>query len=537
MSEKRYTLIIADDEDAIRGGMCNYINWDRMGFRVEADFEDGESTIAYLQEHTVNVVLTDIQMAGASGLDVAEYVYKNCPDTKVVILSGYKEFEYAKRAIAYNVVDYITKPLHVDELEKIFAQIHKTLEASSQERERMRSREQEFNELLPELQEQFWTSVLLGVYHKGDGFTGKRELLGLNFSTGTPCGVVKAEFTMDQEVAQQYFLEKEHRYNLWNNVFSGENEGITVHPVYLKQDDLRLVVTTQKAIDLQDFRERLGHELQLKRSIVQQLLGLEIRFTIEQTFGNMSDMASHYSNAYLQAPAYSGSNESADKQPIDYDRLQQKYTLIMNTIDAGDFEQLDYLAGNIFYEFRDRPLLEIKNVLLDMFAMIQQKFMKMDTALWKSMKEQISYQEMMRATDRESLKKICLSQLHEITNLMSSHQNDASRNIVEQIKAYLDAHYHEEISLDMLAERYYLNASYLSRLFKQSTGSTLTDYLASQRIEESKKLLLSGKYKVYEVSQKVGYRNDKYFFRVFRSYTGMSPSEFLRSSIHESVTS
>ena len=98
---------------------------------------------------------------------------------------------------------------------------------------------------------------------------------------------------------------------------------------------------------------------------------------------------------------------------------------------------------------------------------------------------------------------------------------------------YLKSHYQEDISLDLLADRYYLNPSYLSRMFKQCLGTGLTDYLIELRMENAKKLLLTGKYKVYEISQKVGYKSDKYFFRVFKSYTGQSPLEFCRSNVEE----
>ena len=106
----KYSLLIADDDDAIRNGMSNYIDWDSMGFYVAASFEDGKEMIEYLEKNHVDVVLTDIQMSENSGLDVARYIFEHHLNTKVIILSGYKEFEYARQAIAYNVEDYVVDP-------------------------------------------------------------------------------------------------------------------------------------------------------------------------------------------------------------------------------------------------------------------------------------------------------------------------------------------------------------------------------------------------------------------------------------------
>lgn len=111
-----YQLVIVDDEYTIRTGMCNYIDWEAMGFSVAADFEDGKETIAYLEDHHTDVVLTDIEMAEVSGLELARYIKERQLPCKVIILSGYREFEYARKAIEYGVEHYILKPIRMDEL-------------------------------------------------------------------------------------------------------------------------------------------------------------------------------------------------------------------------------------------------------------------------------------------------------------------------------------------------------------------------------------------------------------------------------------
>ncbi len=527
MEKKLYSLVIVDDESVIRKGMCNYIDWANMGFQVTADFEDGKETIEYLQQNPTDVVLTDIEMAEVSGLAVAEYVFENNLPTKVVILSGYKEFEYAKRAIQYNVVDYILKPIHMDELEKIFKKIYGLFQEEEQKQQGDRLKKQDFEEILPELQEQFWMSILLGGLRSKDNIIEKRELLSLQFSTRTPCAVVNVKLQMDQDMTQKYFLQKNNRYNLLNNIFAGENQGLNYHPVYLSAEQLKVVVTTRQEMEQQQFEQRLQDQLSSKTEEVKTLLSLTMQTQTEKCFSNITELTDYYYS--MQIHMQKNEKEEYTLNPEDYERLMQKYQLMMDTINAGDFEALDRLMGNIMFELRSLPLNEVKALLIDMFSMLMQKFLKMSPELWREVKEAVDYSQVLNTESRGELKNICSELLKKTVEIVGRKQSVVSRNIIDRVSDYMKQHYSEDISLDMLAERYYVNSSYLCRLFKQCTGTCLTDYLIELRMEKAKELLLTGKYKVYEVSQKVGYKSDKYFFRVFKQYTGQSPSEFCRS--------
>ena len=96
-----YKLIVVDDEKVIRNGICNYIDWEGMGFNVVASFEDGKEAIEYIENNCIDVVLTDIEMAEVSGLELAKYIQEKQSRIKAVIISGYKEFEYARKAVEY----------------------------------------------------------------------------------------------------------------------------------------------------------------------------------------------------------------------------------------------------------------------------------------------------------------------------------------------------------------------------------------------------------------------------------------------------
>ena len=119
-----YKAIVVDDEQIIRNGISSFINSSDTGFEVTAVFKDGDEAISFLDTHSIELVISDIKMVHVSGIELAQYIYENMPHTKVILLSGYTEFEYAKAAIRYNVKEYITKPTDFGELKNILVKLH-----------------------------------------------------------------------------------------------------------------------------------------------------------------------------------------------------------------------------------------------------------------------------------------------------------------------------------------------------------------------------------------------------------------------------
>lgn len=522
-----YRLIVVDDEQAIRRGMCNYIDWNAMGFQVEADFEDGKETIEYLKDHLVDVVMTDIEMAEVSGLELARYIWENKLPVKVVILSGYREFEYARKAIKYNVENYLLKPIRMDELQEVFGKMKKQLDETKLEKEKQNDREREFREILPELQEQFWVSLLVGGLRHKEKIIQKKELLYLNFDMDTPCAIVNVAMEIGSDMSQMYFQQRDNRYNLLNNIFGTDDQRLSYHPVYLTSDILKVIVTTNETVSLENFREQLTCQLQKKKSEVSMLLTLEMEASVEEVFPSVTDLAEYKYSLQMHVKEKDGGKICLIQE--DYDRLQQKYHLLMQTIDDGDFDGLEGLVENLFFEFRNFPLEELKEFLVDMFSMLSRKFMKMSMELWQEVKGYMDYRQIMASEDKKKAKQLCLEMLQKINQIMKCHQNQVTKSVVDRAVQYMKEHYNEELSLEMLADQYYLNATYFSRIFRQYTGETFTDYLLELRMTKAQELLLLGKYKIYEVSQMVGYKSDKYFFRAFKQYTKLSPTEYCRS--------
>ena len=123
-----YKLVIADDEQKIRTLLSKIINWNDLGFELVALCSDGDEVIEYIKKNPVDCVLCDIRMKNKTGIDVAEFIYNHSPRIKVILLSGYQDFEYSSVAFRYNVENYLLKPAKIPDLKSSFIKIKENLD-------------------------------------------------------------------------------------------------------------------------------------------------------------------------------------------------------------------------------------------------------------------------------------------------------------------------------------------------------------------------------------------------------------------------
>jgi two-component system, response regulator YesN len=131
MSEHLYSLIIIDDEPSIREGLASYVNWENLGFNVIGTFSDGRRAIDFMENHRVEAVLTDIKMPNINGLSLCEHIVNNKSHIEVILMSGYKDFEYARKAIHFQVREYLLKPIDIKTLESAFSCLYTDLQKHS----------------------------------------------------------------------------------------------------------------------------------------------------------------------------------------------------------------------------------------------------------------------------------------------------------------------------------------------------------------------------------------------------------------------
>ncbi|MDF2923157.1 MAG: hypothetical protein K0R57_2071 [Paenibacillaceae bacterium] len=414
-----YRLIIVDDEEEIRDGLSELVDWTTLGFVVAAKLQDGADAIRYLQEHEVDVILTDIKMAFSSGLDLAKYVHERSLAAKVVILSGFQEFALAREAISYNVSHYLLKPTDLDEVAQVFRAIRGELDEDGQKRELILRQNQHVKTLRPLLMEQFFFNLLLGSGWNRDiqELEARLKQLGLgDQACSRRCCMMSAEWFMKEQEPGQSRLEDRQSISM---TITKEREEVHYTCVHVSARQFLIIgnpLLAMSADTLQKKAEQLF--LHIQHSLGS-LLGVSIRLEQLQLYSSMMEMIDQYHRS--AAPL-----ESKDNKEL----------------------------------------------------------------------------------------------------LAPEESPEAERMIIRKAKQFIAEHFEMELALVDVARHVGLNPVYFSRLFKQETGQTYSDYCIDMRIKKAMDYLQDPKYKVYEIGFLVGYKNIKYFHKLFKRQTGLTPSEY-----------
>ena len=210
-----YRIIIADDEPMIRAGLYYRNDWEAMGFEVAALLEDGSDVLEYLKKERVDVLLTDICMYQVSGLQAAAMIREKYPWMKVVLLSGYKEFEYAREAMRLHVYEYLLKPIDYDNLRSVFEKIKRELDEANHEEQLLRSFGEEEYEKVLELTKAVAGSVVGEGEETWLAYARLKPMMRSATATA-PSATPAMSGGMSESFLKRPVMEPKARFDAWN---------------------------------------------------------------------------------------------------------------------------------------------------------------------------------------------------------------------------------------------------------------------------------------------------------------------------------
>ncbi len=510
-----YKLIVIDDEEQIRKGLCRYIANAGLGFEVVAELEDGIHAIEYLTENEVDTVLTDIKMACVSGIELAKWIYDNRPNIKVVIISGYQEFDYAKKAMEYNVEHYILKPTKLDEVDAVFKKIKEKLDKEKDYIKSKSDEQERYKELLPILREQFFCDLYMGIIVNKSDIKKKLNIAGLSINAElNPCCIINIKINNYEDfIENKWQYGKEQLGVALRNFILEESSDIQYYYIFGTYDRMKIIAVSLKDISTDSLKIIVNFHLQEVIKSIKSVFDLDIEMGIENIFNSLLDVT-HFRIPYSQKNDLQNNNT-----------FFERCKLIISNISLGNYQETINVFDQLIDESSFMPISLIQERTRTVFITISDGFNKMGIDIYKLMDADVDVSIIFSMHKIDVIKNWGHDILNNLVKYFSVNIQSSSDIIINKAKEFIDNNYNKDICLDDVANHVFLTPVYFSRFFKCETKESFTDYLIKVRMKHAIKLL-SKNTKIYEVSEKVGYKSSKYFIRLFKKYTGYTPKEY-----------
>lgn len=521
-----YSLVIAEDERIARERLHHMIKWEELGFQVKAAFADGQEVLDYLKYNSADVILTDIKMTHISGLDVANYVSSHNLPIQVVLLSGYEEFEYAKRALEYRVCDYLSKPISIPKLKETFSRIAEQLDRKNEQSQQREQQLQHYNQLVNYEKQQFVTDVYYGAVT--DPRKIEERLRLLQDSAGASCYLLQLSLINNTEyaaIAESYGLD-ELQNQLLRVIKTACNQ-YEFYPISWDSPDTETGLTLLGVLwQLSAQADEQPHKIitptpQGISSAIEEYLSVNAKVTTFQELGSPTELAHCYERI--------GENTSGETlvQNLEYlQLLREQNMLLASYLREGDRAKGGELCRALLHNllrggitFAQRQCFYTVTKLIDS---ISARSISRQNSLYL----QYATPDVYNLVQPEALCRWLEDRVSSLFDYESTQTGGKADKSIDKIMAYIQAHFAEDISLNIVADAVYLHPAYISRLIKERTGKTFSALITDLRIEKAIALLENSHLHVYEIAEQSGFSNLKYFYKVFRELTGKSPSDY-----------
>jgi len=529
-------VLIVDDEQHVREAIEMLADWERHGITEIYQAADGEEAVRLIEEKDPQIVMTDMRMPNKNGLELLTWLHTSRPDIKVLVISGYDDFEYVRHTIRSGGSDYILKPVEAGSLNEALGKAADAWRLEEEKRNQIMSQNIEMNQMTPLYLDRLLSDLVNG-YGSRESIVAQLQNRMALPPAGDPCHIVViSDVQFDKELLSKF---RNRRHLLSFTLINICNELLRDQGVAFRHIDKPgeiIMLYWNPRLPVNDMLERINDGLFaiLRRrahfgcaaaafpadlpkaylNAVQALWSRNLltgksrihKERVPESEGSRTPRLASYEETFKLA-ALSGSRErieaAADewiKDVRDMDRVSPEQLLRINS--EWDWMQQHWTENEVKSVQEPVEDAEISQDLPSPLPLNEDGML-----CWERWREQICGR--LNAASR------VLTQIHSKDN-----------HIIHDIARYLENSYHEEISLQQIAGRFFLSREYISRKFKQEFGVTLSDFLGRIRIDKAKTLLLNPQLRIAQIAEMVGYQDEKYFSKVFKKMEGATPNEY-----------
>ena len=541
-------IFLAEDEVVVRETIKRMIPWEELGFELVGEAADGEMALPLLIRQQPDLLITDIKMPFMDGLTLARLAKKEIPGLKVVILSGYDDFNYAKQAIGIGVEDYLLKPITKNALIERLSEIRSRYEHEKTQKEYYEKFQREMQAYEKNSSRDFFEALVDGSMDMMEVYK-RAEKLGLDI-VAEAYNVLIFTMNCDEDFSGQrdeYSSWEAESLELLENFFAGHSSAmlfrsnIFSYGVLLKGQRETIEENTRACVD------------EIRKILSRQDGRREWFLAVGQSVERLSQIQKSYhtaSRAFSQRYLYDenilyydemetmehpgGQAETEDNaylQKVDVNALNP--AILQKFLSNGLQEEAENFVKDYFYAIGQEPMESlvfrnyvILNVRFSVISFI--KGLGCDTNEMESADtEEVLAESGKNMESAIAYAKKMISQAIEIRDQNSGNKN---RSILKTAVDFIDSHYmDEEISLNTVANVANVSSNHFSALFSQNMGQTFIEYLTSLRMNKAKELLRCTGMRSSEIAGEIGYKDAHYFSYLFKKTQGMTPSDYRKA--------
>lgn len=523
-----YEVMIVDDDYSFRKGMPLLVDWEQYGFLIKDQAENGiEASVKAVKNH-FDVIISDIRMPGLDGIGLIKELQRNGYNGKTVLLSGYKDFEYAKEAVNYGVSNYLLKPVNKKNLIDTLIRLKEEMDEEQKEHTlRLQSRRALINEtyiailkhgkLGPDITARAHDLNLLlhgklfcvalcepntGDYPKGPETSGPSAADNSSvfddekLKTAAPnCKI--AEVNSDEGEILLFFI------------YHSSNKEMFKQEIFCAVNEIAPQIASSYTISIGSLVEHITSAVHSYQKAKQ---ALQFKYLYEPE--GVIDIANLPSPGKRMIDSY------------DYDFRSLCEMLFAGDTEGFEAELNDYIQTVKEHSWPKEMILSVSGELLKkIISRLNSQGLELEAISSCS----LSYDRLVKIASVHEmhvyLRRVCLPVCDFFSKTAGSVFSDEK---IGKVVSYIHKNYSSAVNLQTTADAFGTNAAYLGRTFKAKVGTTFTDYLNEYRLRRAGELLEEGSLSLEEISRHCGFTGIAYFYRVFKKYYSMTPAEYVR---------
>jgi two-component system response regulator YesN len=544
-----YKLILVDDEEEVRKGILEKIEWEKYGFEIAGEAENGIDALEMAERVMADLVITDIKMPFMDGLTLSEKISQRLPTSRIIILTGFDEFEYAQRAVKLDVVEYVLKPISSDELTEILQRVKAKLDYEIAQRKDIEALKEHYKKSLPILREKFLNSLIKSRLKRNE-IIEKAPAFGLKLNGK---GFIVAVFNSDYKDSGALIEKKENNSIEGSELCNYENRELVNIAVLNTAEEI--INKYNSGIIFQDPNYNViifNLEDDSKALIMKKVIAIlkEIHQSIEKYFNisliigvgtccsDAGDIPWSYENAVaaLDYRIILTNNDIIcieDMEPestknIFFDEMKERS--LISSIKVGTSEEIKDAVESLFKDIIDggTSFKDYQIYLLEMLTAVLKAAVDMGVDMDGIFGTNYNlFVEIYKFKSLEEVKDWLTGICRKIRSYASMERQDTIKHIVKKALKYVEESYDDsELTIDKMCTFLHISPTYFSTIFKRETRATFVNYLTHVRMEAARELLRTTDIKTFEVARRVGYSEPNYFSYCFKKNFSISPSEY-----------